>query len=176
MVHQNNYKQPLSQNEYSANIVESALPASLVSTVSARDRDTGKNGQIIYSINQILFWFHQVQNCWETKNLIKWPRKFYQKGIMMKLRIYLIFKGHHVVMAFFCSIFRFKHNNNFMNLYTKTTPFNADTYTPVQLYLSIRNNYRKTCLLESNDYHSRSESKSFIGFNPKAVKKYYCYN
>ena len=53
-----------------------------------------------------------------------------------------------------------------MNLYTKTTPFNADTYTPVQLYLSIRNNYRKTCLLESNDYHSRSESKSFIGFNP----------
>ena len=38
------------KSEYSANIVESALPASLVLTVSASDKDTGKNGQIIYSI------------------------------------------------------------------------------------------------------------------------------
>ena len=30
--------------------MESALPASLVLTVSASDKDTGKNGQIIYSI------------------------------------------------------------------------------------------------------------------------------
>ena len=38
------------QPEYSANITESALPASQVVTVSASDLDTGKNGQIVYSI------------------------------------------------------------------------------------------------------------------------------
>ena len=53
-----------------------------------------------------------------------------------------------------------------MYLHTKITPFNADLYTPVELYLSLRNNYRKTCLLEANDYHSRQDSKSIIGFEP----------
>lgn len=46
------------------------------------------------------------------------------------------------------------------------TVFNADLYTPVEIYLSLRNKYRKVCLLESNDYHSRQDSKSFIGFQP----------
>ena len=36
--------------DYRASIVESALPTSTVLTVSAIDRDTGKNGQIVYSI------------------------------------------------------------------------------------------------------------------------------
>lgn len=45
-------------------------------------------------------------------------------------------------------------------------PFNADLHTPVELYLSLRNRYRKSCLLESNDYHSRQESRSFIGIEP----------
>ncbi|MFT5859167.1 MAG: anthranilate synthase component 1 [Flavobacteriaceae bacterium] len=53
-----------------------------------------------------------------------------------------------------------------MYLHTKSTPFNADIYTPVELYLSLRNNYRKTCLLEANDYHSRQDSKSIIGCEP----------
>lgn len=53
-----------------------------------------------------------------------------------------------------------------MYLFTKSTPFNADIYTPVELYLSLRNNYRKTCLLEANDYHSRQDSKSIIGCEP----------
>jgi anthranilate synthase component 1 len=53
-----------------------------------------------------------------------------------------------------------------MHVYTQKTPFNADIYTPVELYLSLRNNYRKTCLLEANDYHSRQDSKSIIGFEP----------
>ena len=39
-------------------------------------------------------------------------------------------------------------------------------YTPVELYLSFRNQFRKVCLLESNDYHSRQNSKSFIGLDP----------
>ena len=51
-------------------------------------------------------------------------------------------------------------------IYSKITPFNADVYTPVEIYISLRNHYRKTCLLESNEYQSRSNSKSFIGVNP----------
>jgi anthranilate synthase component 1 len=53
-----------------------------------------------------------------------------------------------------------------MFIYSFTSPFNADMYTPVELYLSLRNRYRKACLLESNDYHSRTNSKSFIGLEP----------
>ncbi len=53
-----------------------------------------------------------------------------------------------------------------MFIYSHTSPFNADRFTPVDLYLSLRNRFRKTCLLESNDYHSRSNSKSFIGLEP----------
>lgn len=53
-----------------------------------------------------------------------------------------------------------------MNIYTQKSSFNADVHTPVELYMSLRNHYRKTCLLESNDYHSRSDSKSFIGLDP----------
>lgn len=53
-----------------------------------------------------------------------------------------------------------------MKIYSQIIPFNADVHTPVNLYLTLRNNYRKTCLLESNDYHSRQESKSFIGLEP----------
>lgn len=53
-----------------------------------------------------------------------------------------------------------------MHIYSKTLTFNADLYTPVKLYLSLRGKHRKTCLLESNDYQSRQESKSFIGLDP----------
>ncbi|XOV69064.1 MAG: anthranilate synthase component I family protein [Fluviicola sp.] len=51
-------------------------------------------------------------------------------------------------------------------IYSKTRTFNADTHTPVQLYLQLRHHYRNCCLLESNDYHSRQDSRSFIGFDP----------
>ncbi len=53
-----------------------------------------------------------------------------------------------------------------MYIYSQKTVFNADIYTPVELYLSLRNNYRKACLLEANDYHSRQDSKSILGFDP----------
>jgi anthranilate synthase component I len=53
-----------------------------------------------------------------------------------------------------------------MKIYTQAYNFNADLYTPVGLYLGLRNHYRKPCLLESNDYHSRTDSTSFIGLNP----------
>ncbi len=51
-------------------------------------------------------------------------------------------------------------------IYSKIRAFNADTHTPVQLYLLLRNHFRNCCLLESNDYHSRQDSRSFIGFDP----------
>ena len=53
-----------------------------------------------------------------------------------------------------------------MKIRTKITTFNADTYSPVGVYLSLRDHFRKPCLLESNDYHDRSDSKSFIGLEP----------
>tara|TARA_B100000508_G_scaffold55003_3_gene42775 strand:+ start:163145 stop:164539 length:1395 start_codon:yes stop_codon:yes gene_type:complete len=53
-----------------------------------------------------------------------------------------------------------------MKIYTKSTSFNADLYTPVGMYLSLRDHYRKPCLLESNDYHDRTDSSSVIGLDP----------
>lgn len=53
-----------------------------------------------------------------------------------------------------------------MHIYSKFSEFSADIHTPIELYLSLRHHYRKTCLLESNDYHSRKDSKSFIGCDP----------
>lgn len=53
-----------------------------------------------------------------------------------------------------------------MNIFTNTHAFNADEHTPVGLYLSLRNNFRNVCLLESNDYHDRTDSQSIIGLEP----------
>ncbi len=53
-----------------------------------------------------------------------------------------------------------------MNIYTHTHPFNSDLYTVIGMYKNLRNKHRKPVLLESNDYHSRAESKSIIGLNP----------
>lgn len=53
-----------------------------------------------------------------------------------------------------------------MQITTHVSAFNADCYTPVQLYMNLRHRFRKTCLLESNDYHSRQDSISIIGLDP----------
>lgn len=42
----------------------------------------------------------------------------------------------------------------------------ADTYTPVNLYLKIRDVFPQTALLESADFQSATEASSFICFNP----------
>ncbi len=41
----------------------------------------------------------------------------------------------------------------------------ADLYTPVGIYLRLRDRYRDTILLESTDHHSPENSWSFIGLN-----------
>lgn len=53
-----------------------------------------------------------------------------------------------------------------MNIETSTADFKADLFTPIGIYLRVRNRFRKPMLLEGNDYHSRSESSSIIGFDP----------
>src|SRR5215216_6742957 len=41
----------------------------------------------------------------------------------------------------------------------------ADVYTPVGIYLRLRDRFRDTILLESTDSHSAENSYSFIGIN-----------
>jgi len=53
-----------------------------------------------------------------------------------------------------------------MNIYSSKHAFNADSYNPVLLYRQLRHKFRKVCLLESNDYNNRSDSKSFLGLDP----------
>src|SRR5689334_11590126 len=41
----------------------------------------------------------------------------------------------------------------------------SDVYTPVGIYLRLRDRFRDTVLLESADFHSIENSFSFIGIN-----------
>src|SRR5579863_2710466 len=41
----------------------------------------------------------------------------------------------------------------------------SDVYTPVSIYLRLRDRFRDTILLESTDYHVAENSYSFIGIN-----------
>ena len=47
----------------------------------------------------------------------------------------------------------------------------ADLTTPVQLYLKLRDIYPNALLLESSDYHSKTDANSFICLNPIATFK-----
>jgi anthranilate synthase component 1 len=44
----------------------------------------------------------------------------------------------------------------------------ADLYTPVGVYMRLRDLYPQSALMESSDYHDQSNSRSFIGVNPIA--------
>ncbi|GAB3009362.1 anthranilate synthase component I family protein [Niabella terrae] len=48
---------------------------------------------------------------------------------------------------------------------TSTTRMLADVYTPVGIYLRLRDRFRDTILLESTDNHAAENSWSFIGVN-----------
>src|SRR5215217_1471174 len=41
----------------------------------------------------------------------------------------------------------------------------ADVYTPVGIYLRLRDRFRDTILLESTDFHAGENNYSFIGIN-----------
>ena len=42
----------------------------------------------------------------------------------------------------------------------------ADLYTPVGVYMRLRDIYPQSALMESSDYHEQNNSRSFIGINP----------
>ncbi len=44
----------------------------------------------------------------------------------------------------------------------------GDLYTPVGVYMRLRDLYAQSALMESSDYHDQSNSRSFIGLNPIA--------
>ncbi|MBQ8097956.1 MAG: anthranilate synthase component I family protein [Bacteroidaceae bacterium] len=44
----------------------------------------------------------------------------------------------------------------------------SDRYTPVNTYMKVRDLYPQSCLMESSDYHSEVNSRSFVCFNPIA--------
>ncbi|PKR81832.1 anthranilate synthase component I [Brumimicrobium salinarum] len=53
-------------------------------------------------------------------------------------------------------------------VYTKHKKKLADLYTPVNLYNKLRDHFPNALLLESADYHDRTDSKSFICLSPYA--------
>jgi len=55
--------------------------------------------------------------------------------------------------------------NEKMNIHTEVTKLLADTYTPVGIYLRLRDRFRDTVLLESTDSHASENSYSFIAVN-----------
>ncbi|HET7118221.1 MAG TPA: anthranilate synthase component I family protein [Hanamia sp.] len=52
-----------------------------------------------------------------------------------------------------------------IELSTTSHKFLADVYTPVGIYLRLRDRFRDTVLLESADFHAGENSYSFIGIN-----------
>lgn len=57
---------------------------------------------------------------------------------------------------------------NTYQLHTNSKKLLADTFTPVSVYLKIRDKFPNSLLLESSDYHANDNSFSFICFNPIA--------
>ncbi|MGZ3865423.1 MAG: anthranilate synthase component I family protein [Bacteroidia bacterium] len=53
-----------------------------------------------------------------------------------------------------------------IRIHTLTKKISGDLLTPVGIYLKIRDKYREPLLLESSDYHSGKNSRSFICFEP----------
>ena len=54
------------------------------------------------------------------------------------------------------------------NYTTKTRKILADLYTPVGVYMRLRDIYPQSALMESSDYHGTENSRSFIGVHPIA--------
>ena len=54
------------------------------------------------------------------------------------------------------------------NYTTTSQTILADLYTPVGVYMRLRDLYPQSALMESSDYHDQSNSRSFIGISPLA--------
>lgn len=51
---------------------------------------------------------------------------------------------------------------------THTKTILADMYTPVSVYMRLRDTCPQSALMESSDYHDANNSRSFIAINPIA--------
>src|ERR1700760_1040991 len=60
-----------------------------------------------------------------------------------------------------CTVFNMKK----IVIQTQCKKLLSDIYTPVGIYLRLRDRFRDTILLESTDYHAAENSYSFIGIN-----------
>jgi anthranilate synthase component 1 len=58
--------------------------------------------------------------------------------------------------------------DNTFNFKTTSRTILADLYTPVGVYMRLRDLYPQSALMESSDYHEANNSRSFIGINPIA--------
>ena len=58
--------------------------------------------------------------------------------------------------------------NNIFQYKTESKTILADLYTPVGVYMRLRDIYLQSALMESSDYHEKDNSRSFIGINPIA--------
>ena len=54
------------------------------------------------------------------------------------------------------------------NFTTTSRTILGDLYTPVGVYMRLRDLYPQSALMESSDYHDANNSRSFIGINPMA--------
>ena len=54
------------------------------------------------------------------------------------------------------------------NYTTTSKTILADLYTPVGVYMRLRDLYPQSALMESSDYHDSNNSRSFIGISPMA--------
>jgi len=52
-----------------------------------------------------------------------------------------------------------------IRIHTTVKKLLADVFTPVSIYLRLRDRFRDTILLESADFHAQDNSYSFIGIN-----------
>ena len=57
---------------------------------------------------------------------------------------------------------------NLFQYTTQSKTILADLYTPVGVYMRLRDLYPQSALMESSDYHDQNNSRSFIGINPMA--------
>src|ERR1700760_949827 len=60
-----------------------------------------------------------------------------------------------------CTVFNMKK----IVIQTQCKKLLSDIYTPVGIYLRLRDRFRDTILLESTDFHASENSYSFIGVN-----------
>ena len=54
------------------------------------------------------------------------------------------------------------------NYQTDSKTILADLYTPVGVYMRLRDLYPQSALMESSDYHDKDNARSFIGIDPIA--------